>query len=95
VPIAAVRTQDPPEAAARPESTERSGYHLARDNAAPRRAAGEVLLTAAIREPSRPAPSPPATAVTNGRISGLKVGVPYAAEAYRILVPARLTPRTS
>ncbi len=54
-------------------------------------APGELLLTAAIREPSRPAPFPPATAVTNGKITGLKIGVPYAAEAHRILVPARLT----
>jgi hypothetical protein len=35
VPIAAVRTQDPPLAAARPEFTERSGYHLARDHILP------------------------------------------------------------
>jgi 3-oxo-4-pregnene-20-carboxyl-CoA dehydrogenase alpha subunit len=54
-------------------------------------ASGELLLTAALREPSNPAPLPPATAITYGKISGLKVGVPYAAEAHRILVPARLT----
>jgi alkylation response protein AidB-like acyl-CoA dehydrogenase len=53
-------------------------------------ASGELLLTAAIREPSSPAPNPPATAVTDGKISGLKIGVPYAAEAHLILVPARL-----
>jgi alkylation response protein AidB-like acyl-CoA dehydrogenase len=53
-------------------------------------ASGELLLTAALREPSRPAPFPPATAVTNGKITGLKIGVPYAAEAHLILVPARL-----
>ena len=50
------------------------------------------LVTAALREPGHPAPTPPATAVTNGTITGLKIGVPYAAEAHRILVPARLTP---
>src|SRR5690242_10805735 len=49
------------------------------------------LVTAALREPSHPAPFPPATAVTNGKITGLKIGVPYAAEAHRILVPAHLT----
>ena len=54
-------------------------------------ATGDLLVTAAIREPSHPAPFPPATAVTNGKITGLKVGVPYAAEAHRILVPCRLT----
>src|SRR5580704_7884354 len=35
-------------------------------------ASGELLLTAALREP----PTHPATAVTNGRITGLKTGVP-------------------
>jgi 3-oxo-4-pregnene-20-carboxyl-CoA dehydrogenase alpha subunit len=51
-------------------------------------ASGELILTAAIREPSDPAPDPPATALANGRLTGTKIGVPYAAEAYRILVPA-------
>jgi alkylation response protein AidB-like acyl-CoA dehydrogenase len=58
-------------------------------------ASGELLLTAALREP----PTPPATAITDGKITGTKIGVPYAAEAHRILVPAvlaqapaRLTP---
>src|SRR5215469_10329328 len=49
-------------------------------------ASGELLLTAAIREP----PTHPATAVTDGTITGLKVGVPYAAEAALLLVPALL-----
>ena len=49
-------------------------------------ASGELLLTAALREP----PTHPATAVTDGRITGLKIGVPYAAEADLLLVPARL-----
>jgi alkylation response protein AidB-like acyl-CoA dehydrogenase len=48
----------------------------------------ELILTAAIREPSDPQPATPATTITNGKITGLKVGVPYAAEAHRILVPA-------
>jgi len=51
-------------------------------------ASGELLLTAALREP----PTHPATAVTDGTITGLKVGVPYAAESHLLLVPARLTP---
>lgn len=51
-------------------------------------ASGELLLTAALREPSDPEPATPATTITNGRITGTKVGVPYAAEAHRILVPA-------
>src|SRR6478672_6174133 len=51
-------------------------------------ASGELLLTAALREP----PTHPATTVTDGRITGLKIGVPYAAQARLLLVPARLTP---
>jgi len=50
-------------------------------------ASGELILTAALREPSDPAPSVPATTVTDGKITGTKVGVPYAAEASWILVP--------
>ncbi len=49
-------------------------------------ASGELLLTAALREP----PTHPATAITDNRITGLKTGVPYAAEAALLLVPARL-----
>ena len=55
-------------------------------------ASGELLLTAALREPSDPAPIPPATAVTDTTITGLKIGVPYAAEASLLLVPALFTP---
>jgi 3-oxo-4-pregnene-20-carboxyl-CoA dehydrogenase alpha subunit len=51
-------------------------------------ASGELLLTAALREP----PTHPATAVTDGRITGLKTGVPYAAESHLLLVPARTDP---
>ena len=54
-------------------------------------ASGELLLTAALREP----PAAPATAVTNGTITGLKIGVPYAAQSHLLLVPARLTPPDS
>ena len=55
-------------------------------------ASGELLLTAALSEPSHPAPTPPATAVTDATITGLKIGVPYAAEASLLLVPALFTP---
>jgi 3-oxo-4-pregnene-20-carboxyl-CoA dehydrogenase alpha subunit len=54
----------------------------------PGAASGELLVTAALREPSHPAPTPPVTAVTDGTITGLKIGVPYAAEASLLLVPA-------
>ncbi|HTQ89675.1 MAG TPA: acyl-CoA dehydrogenase family protein [Streptosporangiaceae bacterium] len=48
-------------------------------------ASGELLLTAALREP----PTAAATAITNGTITGLKIGVPYAAQSRLLLVPAR------
>jgi 3-oxo-4-pregnene-20-carboxyl-CoA dehydrogenase alpha subunit len=57
-------------------------------------ASGELILTAALREPSDPAPDAPATMLTDGTVSGLKVGVPYAAEAARILVPVSATARS-
>ena len=58
-------------------------------------ASGELLLTAALREPSHPAPFPPATAVTDATITGRKVGVPYAEQSSLLLVPARLAPPDS
>jgi alkylation response protein AidB-like acyl-CoA dehydrogenase len=56
-------------------------------------AAGEMILTAALREVSDPMPRVPAVTVTKepGRestASGTKVGVPYCAQAGRVLVPA-------
>jgi 3-oxo-4-pregnene-20-carboxyl-CoA dehydrogenase alpha subunit len=51
-------------------------------------ASGELLLTAAIREPSDPQPTPPATTIADGKLSGTKVGVPYAEQAHLLLVPA-------
>ncbi len=55
-------------------------------------AEGETILTAAIREPSHPMPSAPSITATlagqTGTVSGVKVGVPYAAAASWILVPA-------
>ena len=55
-------------------------------------AAGETILTAAIREPSQPMPRAPATTLTlagdGGTVSGVKIGVSYAAAASWILVPA-------
>jgi 3-oxo-4-pregnene-20-carboxyl-CoA dehydrogenase alpha subunit len=53
----------------------------------PPAAAGEMILTAAIREPSDPMPAAPAVTVTEGTVSGTKVGVPYCAEAARVLLP--------
>lgn len=50
----------------------------------PAAAAGELLLTAATREPGGRL----ATAVGGGAVTGTKVGVPDAAEAHRILVSA-------
>jgi len=47
-------------------------------------ASGELLLTAALREP----PQGPATSVTNDTITGLKIGVPYAEQSHLLLVPA-------
>ncbi|MEU7907177.1 acyl-CoA dehydrogenase family protein [Actinoplanes sp. NPDC049118] len=50
------------------------------------------VLTAAVSEPSDPLPvSPRTTATADWRITGTKTGVPYAAEAHRILVPARVS----
>ncbi len=55
-------------------------------------AAGETVLTAALREPSDPMPAVPVTMARwtggSGTVSGVKIGVPYAAAAARILVPA-------
>jgi 3-oxo-4-pregnene-20-carboxyl-CoA dehydrogenase alpha subunit len=51
-------------------------------------ASGELLLTAALREP----PAHPATAVTDGKITGTKIGVPYADQSHLLLIPARLAP---
>jgi alkylation response protein AidB-like acyl-CoA dehydrogenase len=57
-------------------------------------ATGETVLTAAIREPSAPMPAEPATIAElsgdAGTVTGLKLGVPYAALARWILVPASL-----
>jgi alkylation response protein AidB-like acyl-CoA dehydrogenase len=51
-------------------------------------AAGELVLTAGLREPSDPMPPVPATMVAaDGRVSGTKVGVPYCAQAGRVLLP--------
>jgi 3-oxo-4-pregnene-20-carboxyl-CoA dehydrogenase alpha subunit len=57
-------------------------------------AAGDTVLTAALREPSGVMPARPATTATlkraSGTVSGVKIGVPYAAAADWILVPASL-----
>ena len=57
-------------------------------------ASGELILTAALHEPSDPAPAIPATTVEGdgevggGKITGTKVGVPYAEQSHRLLVPS-------
>jgi alkylation response protein AidB-like acyl-CoA dehydrogenase len=57
---------------------------------------GTAVLTAAVREPSRPMPAKPATIATGDlRLTGTKVGVPYAEQALRILVPVSLGERTA
>jgi alkylation response protein AidB-like acyl-CoA dehydrogenase len=62
-------------------------------------ATGDTVLTAAIREPSDPAPTAPRTVATlpggrqPGTLTGLKTGVPYAAAANWILVPASVSTR--
>ena len=50
-------------------------------------AAGELLLTAGLREPSEPLPRVPAATVTAGTVSGTKVGVPYCEQARHVLIP--------
>jgi hypothetical protein len=50
-------------------------------------ATGDTVLTAALREPSSPLPDVPATTLTGAAVSGVKIGVPYAAEAAWVLVP--------
>jgi hypothetical protein len=54
-------------------------------------ASGELLLTAALCEP----PTLPATAVTDAKITGLKIGVPYAEQSHLLLIPARPNPPDS
>jgi alkylation response protein AidB-like acyl-CoA dehydrogenase len=53
-------------------------------------ASGELLLTAALREPSDPQPDLPVTAVTNGKITGTKVGISHAEQSSLILVPSMI-----
>jgi alkylation response protein AidB-like acyl-CoA dehydrogenase len=55
-------------------------------------AAAPPVLTAALREPTDPEPTVPATTCgPAGELTGTKVGVPYADRAKRILVPVSLT----
>jgi 3-oxo-4-pregnene-20-carboxyl-CoA dehydrogenase alpha subunit len=54
---------------------------------------GASILTAGIREQSEPRPAVPATVATligedSGTVTGTKVGVPYAAQARWLLIPA-------
>jgi hypothetical protein len=60
---------------------------------------GDTILTAAIREPTDVTPLAPATMATlddearAGTVSGVKVGVPYGAEADWVLVPVGIESR--
>jgi 3-oxo-4-pregnene-20-carboxyl-CoA dehydrogenase alpha subunit len=47
-----------------------------------------TVLTAALNEPGAPLPDRPATSLVDNRLSGTKVGVPYADRADRIIVTA-------
>jgi hypothetical protein len=60
----------------------RWGDQALRRELLPAAAAGELILTAAVREPG----GNQATTIDNGTVTGVKVGVPYAATAGRILV---------
>ena len=51
-------------------------------------ATGEVLLTPAVREVGSGIPENPATTLSDGRLTGRKVGVTYAEDAAALLVPA-------
>jgi alkylation response protein AidB-like acyl-CoA dehydrogenase len=59
----------------------------------PPAAAGELILTAGIREPSDPLPRVPSTTVSGGTVTGIKVGVPYCAEAGHVLLPVSFAAR--
>jgi 3-oxo-4-pregnene-20-carboxyl-CoA dehydrogenase alpha subunit len=52
------------------------------------RVASGGVLTAAINEPGAPLPDRPATTFANNRLSGTKLGVPYAEQADWIIVTA-------
>jgi alkylation response protein AidB-like acyl-CoA dehydrogenase len=60
----------------------RWGDQALRRELLPAAAAGELILTAAVREPG----GKQSTVIGNGTVTGVKVGVPYAATAGRILV---------
>jgi alkylation response protein AidB-like acyl-CoA dehydrogenase len=51
-------------------------------------AAGEVILTPAVREAGAGIPAMPSTTLADGRLTGRKTGVSYAEEAAALLVPA-------
>ena len=55
---------------------------------------GDTVLTAAVREPSAEMPAAPGTVASltgdSGTVTGTKIGVPYAAAARWILVPASI-----
>jgi alkylation response protein AidB-like acyl-CoA dehydrogenase len=69
----------------------RWGSHEQQDDLLTGVATAGALLTAAVREPSEPMPAVPATTANDGLVvTGTKVGVAYAEQAHRILVPVAL-----
>jgi alkylation response protein AidB-like acyl-CoA dehydrogenase len=54
------------------------------------RLGGRPLLAAALREPSDPFPERPSVTLANNQVSGVKVGVQYAAQADSLLVPVSM-----
>ena len=70
----------------------RWGSQDLQDQVLPSVATGDLLLTAALREPSDPHPHRPRTTLArDGTVTGVKVGVPQAQAAGRILVAATAT----
>ncbi len=51
-------------------------------------ASGELLLTPAFREAGKPLSGPPGTTYADGTVTGRKIGVTFADQAGRLLVPA-------
>jgi 3-oxo-4-pregnene-20-carboxyl-CoA dehydrogenase alpha subunit len=62
-------------------SAEQQDRHLAR-------VAKGAILTAALNEPGAALPDRPATMLANNRVTGTKIGVPYAAQAEWMIVTA-------
>ena len=74
----------------------RWGSQDLQDQVLPSVATGDLLLTAALREPSDPHPHRPRTTLArDGTVTGVKVGVPQAQAAGRILATVTATASTA